>query len=82
VKGIRDVMLGHVECGIRCSICRSENISTGAAIAKRMKSSLGYVSDPVGEKPGGESRHLTQNIHASSIAFASDGIICPTCELL
>jgi hypothetical protein len=47
VKGIRELRLGLVDWGMRCNICRLENISTGAAIAKRVKSSLEYVSAPV-----------------------------------
>ena len=40
VKGTREFRLGRADWGMRCSICRSENISAGAVIAKSVKSSL------------------------------------------
>jgi hypothetical protein len=56
-KGTRELRLGLVNWGMRCSICRSENINTGAARAKRVKSSLKYVSAPVGED-GAEEAYI------------------------
>jgi hypothetical protein len=43
-KGIRELRLGFADGGMSCSIWRSENISVGVAMAKRVKSSLEYVS--------------------------------------
>ena len=42
-KGMRELRLGFADGGMSCSICRSENISVGVAMAKRVKSSLEYV---------------------------------------
>jgi hypothetical protein len=49
-KGIRELRLGFADGGMSCSICKSENISAGVAMAKRVKSSLDRVrSVPAGE---------------------------------
>jgi hypothetical protein len=42
-KGMRELRLGFADGGMSCSFCRSENISVGVAMAKRVKSSLEYV---------------------------------------
>ena len=74
-KGIRELKRGFADGGMSCSFCRSENISIGVAMAKRVKSSLEYVQFQR-EKLGRESPHLTQNIHMTGIAFEIDCIVC------
>ena len=56
-KGMRELRLGFADGGMSCSVCRSENISVGVAMAKRVKSSLEYVSVPGGEN-GASRAHI------------------------
>jgi hypothetical protein len=56
-KGIRELRLGFADGGMSRSVCRSENISVGVAMAKRVKSSLEYVSVPAGES-GARRAHI------------------------
>ena len=81
-KGIRELRLGFADGGMRCNICRSENISVGVAIAKRVKSSLEYVFSSSWRKLCRVSPHLAQNIHVNGIVFEIDCIVCRGCSIL